>query len=1472
MRLLEDRIRGAGGGGGAYEQTDTLRSTQIADLLDLISEGECEGLVDGLKSIYLDGVPLKAADGSMNFDGVTVATTSGTQGQASIAGTDGVQNEIAVGVTVLFATPIVRSITDSGVDTCRVTIVVPQLSSSNPDNGDLVGSTVEWSIEVQSAGGGYVEVFREEIAGKTMSSYPRAVSFKLPGAAPWDVKVKRLTADSGTATLVNAFGWSSYAEIQSLKLRYPNSCMVRTRVDAKQFSRIPVRMFDWLGMRIQVPTNYDPLTRVYTGVWDGTFKIAWTDCAAWIYHDIVKHNRYGLGRYIATTDAFKWEMYSIGRYCDEMVPDGYGGTEPRFRCSPQLETREQAYKVLADMAAIFMGMAYWSNSDVTVVQDAPADSSITYTPANVEPSAPGKYFNYAGASNARRYSQVVVWFNNLPDRGKLVPEVVVDQDLVALIGVKTLELSPMGIWSRGQAQRIGKWALYTQEMQRAAVAFNVGMDGVLVPPGKVFQIADPAEAGERLAGRVHAATTTVVTLDADVVLASGETYLLTVMLQDPADPAKLVTQQRAVSTGAGTTRTITVAAAFTAAPVAETVWLLQSEAVEATWWRSVGLAENSGTNTYTISAIAHAPQKYALIEQGIAFEAPSISRIKVEVPKPLDVLLTETPYRSGSITRSRVTVSWRAPTTGLTFVLSWRLNNGPWTHVPSTSANTVEMDGLATGVMDVVVNSRNALGNNSPTVQAGLLLVGKTTPAPNVVGFTATVVQGGVRFTWTPSSSDTYLKNTLKIGATVLFEGATSSWTWPWPALGTYTVTAIEWDTSLNPSAAPASVTVTVDASVLLQWASITGPGKPPDTLNYDFTQGTDGWTGLTSVSADASASGGYSATLSGVAGGYSDRALSVDTDRVYRVRGRLKRTSGAGGTVFIGVTCRDASGAVISNSLGGTHPYAAAAGVTLAADSTWHTFEGLISGVQAPFPSAVPDYHKFWPGTVRAAPFVFTLSGWTGDLQVDYASIDDVTDAVNAQLLASAAQASADGAIAKLTEIASDSLLTPDEKPAVMLDYTAINNEYAGIFAQATAFGITTEKTAWDVAVSAFVAYMATLTAPTLWSNVAGNTTIVGATFRAKFADVYATRQVLLNKIAEVAGTKASWSGVSGAGKPEDYANHGAVGGYVNTDPLLQYPAEWTFAGSSGANPSYYLNFAAGNGLQTAWDKSDGGSREIYSARFPISPFKTYLIESSLYMWAANTATHYLGCFFYDVFGNLLTGWAYPTGWPAVGTGHYYGLFGTSQVAGGSRYSLSFGALATAKIPAAAVSMRVAILGCYNNTADRWSWGGAQVREMAETSTVANGAITTPLIATDAATEVAYVVDPSGSSGTFCYYPFSVAQACKATVYFEIDWVADATAEAVSRKIRCLASTGIQIHFSSGGGAPTALGPNSGSFVNESIVPGAVTQRKEQLSAAFLLVPGVNYTASGYQSDHTSATIFTAASNGRLKLEIIKR
>ena len=718
-------IEGAkkGGGHAAVEAPDTRRSVQTAQVVDLWCEGEIEGLVNGLKSVYLDGVPVENADGSLNFENVLFAHTHGTQGQAALPGFDQVQNEVAVGVTVLEAVAVTRTVTNPAVGSVRVTIAVPQMTSQDPSSGDLNGSSFEFVIDVQSDGGGFVERVRATLAEKLTSVYKFAKKIELAGPPPWDIRVRRISADSSSAAIVNAFSWDSYTEIQSLRLRYPNSALGALQVSARQFNRVPQRAYDLLLMRLQVPSNWNPITRVYSGTWDGTFQIAWTDNPAWIFRELATHPRWGLGQYVSAAQVNKWQLYKIAQYCDGLVDRGNGQMEPRFTCNLYLQTREQARKVLQDLAAVFRAIAFWAGGELQVVQDAPADPVLLFTPANVVDGA----FEYQGQSGLQRHSVFIVHYNDLTQLGKRVPEVYAPDDLVTRYGIRELELSPIGVTSRGQAQRLARWAAYSEEMESELVAFRVGAEGQLALPGQVFQISDPNEAGERLGGRIHAATASQVTLDAPVTLAVGEAYTLTVQLPDPAQPNAYLTQTRAVTDApGGPTSVIHVSPAFSAAPPVQGTWLLASDAVLPTTWRCMSVAEVAGEDEYELVGVAHNPDKYALIEQGIALKARPISRLTLTPPAPVPPLAhAETRYRFGAGYRSRLTVSWAQPAQGLLYALSWRLNGGPWTDLPLTSGNCLDVDGLGHGTVDLRLRSVNSLGNASAAITATAAIGGR---------------------------------------------------------------------------------------------------------------------------------------------------------------------------------------------------------------------------------------------------------------------------------------------------------------------------------------------------------------------------------------------------------------------------------------------------------------------------------------------------------------------------------------------------------------------------------------------------------------------------------------------------------------------------------------------------------------------------------------------------------------------------
>ncbi len=508
---------GKNGGGGSrapVESPDSLRSRAFARIIDLISEGEIEGLADSddpLKSVYLDRTPVQNADGSFNYTGIRLATRNGTQGQSYLKGFPSVEAEVPVGVQVTQSTPVVLTISSSAYDAARVTISIPQLSEVNTNNGDTNGSVVRITIEVQPNGGSYIQQVNDLIRGKTTTKYQKSYLIDLPGDPPWNIRVNRVTDDSTSLTLQNQTWWESFTQITSAKLRYPNSALAALVIDSKQFSNIPVRGYDCKLLRVRVPSNATVRadgSLTYSGSWDGTFIIRWTSNPAWCFYDMLTNERYGLGQYISEEQIDKWALYSIGQYCDELIDDGFGGTEPRFSCNLYFQERAEAFKVMKDMASIFRGMIYWASGQVTAVQDAPADPVALFTDANVisrdESGNPIPAFTYQGSSLKTRHTVALVSWNDPDDFYALKPEYVEDAEGILRYGVVQTSIVAVGCTSRAQAHRVGKWLLFSEANETETVTFKTGLDGALVRPGQIIQVADRNRAGARRGGRVVA--------------------------------------------------------------------------------------------------------------------------------------------------------------------------------------------------------------------------------------------------------------------------------------------------------------------------------------------------------------------------------------------------------------------------------------------------------------------------------------------------------------------------------------------------------------------------------------------------------------------------------------------------------------------------------------------------------------------------------------------------------------------------------------------------------------------------------------------------------------------------------------------------------------------------------------------------------------------------------------------------------
>jgi len=762
---MSDLIRGAGGGGKGgggsthvpTEAPDSLRSRAFARVIDCVSEGEIAGLVDGLKSIYLDDTPLQAADGSYNFSGVTVVTRNGTQSQEYIPGFAAVESEVAVVTEIKASSPVVRSISNVNLSAVRVTVSVPALTYQDPSTGNMTGTSVELAIDINNNGGGWQEVKTDEISGKTTSRYQRSYHLDLPAPGPWQVRVRRLTPDSTQSNLRNQTYWDSYTEIIDAKLRYPNSALVAIQIDAAQFNRIPRRGYDIRGLRVKVPVNYDPITRNYSSVWNGTFKIAWTDNPAWCFYDLLTNTRYGLGAYIDASQVDKWALYEIGRYCDELVPDGFGGMEPRFTCNLYLQTRQEAYTVLQQMAAIFRGMAWWSQGTITAVA--------LFTEANVIDGT----FTYSGSSVKQRHTVALVTWNDPADMYRQKIEYVEDVEGIRQWGVRETEIVAVGCTSRGQAHRVGRWLLYTERMETETVTFRAGLDGALIYPGAVIRIQDASRAGKRFGGRIKAATTTSITLDAPVTIAAGKTYSLSCMLPDGT------VETRSVTTGAGSQTVLAVSPAFSAAPLSGAVWVLAASDLSPTTWRVVAVQEVD-TGIVEITALAHRPDKYAAIENNLVLEPIRTTAYGITVPAaPSNLSISESLYLAAmGVVAARAEVSWDSVLGAARYEVSWRVDGGnPDTRTVTTPA--IEIAPAMPGQWEVSVRAVDALGRRSAPATLVRTLYGKTAPPADVTGLALAAIAGHAHLIFDPAPDlDVIVGGYLRVRHSPLLTGA--SW------------------------------------------------------------------------------------------------------------------------------------------------------------------------------------------------------------------------------------------------------------------------------------------------------------------------------------------------------------------------------------------------------------------------------------------------------------------------------------------------------------------------------------------------------------------------------------------------------------------------------------------------------------------------------------------------------------------------
>lgn len=649
-----------------------LRTRSQAKVVDLIGEGPIE-LVGGLKGIYLNKTAVQNDSGTYNFSGVVAAWRGGTVNQSLIEGFSETQNAITVGVELLKDAPITRTITNPDLDGITLTFKVPALVKQN-DSGKLKGTSFVYRIEVQSNGGGYSTVMERTISGRADSGFEFAHRINVRGtAAPWDIRCTRLSDDS-SITRQSDLIWEYYTEIIDTHTIYPYSAVCALAFDSTQFSSVPSTAYRVRRNDVQVPTNYDPDTRTYAssgpgttgGLWDGTFKLAFSDNPAWLFYDLLTSRRFGAGRWIDAAQVNKWELYRIAQYCDELVPDGKGGTEPRFTAFLALSTPEEAYNVIVKLATIFRGISYVKEGVIQPAQDRPGETAWQFTAANV---IDGK-FSYQGTSRKAMHTVAYVTWIDPENFYQQKVEYVEhpDPEMIARYGIVPLETIAVGCKSQGQAHRVGLHALISEALESETVSFSTGLEGATIQPFDIIEISDRKKTAARLGGRIVSASASGIVLDAPVVLEAGASYTCSVIVPDATPP--VVT--RAVTTAAGEATALQFAAPLDAVPAPGAVWALWSDAAPPRKYRVTARRE-SEPNVYQITALRHAPEKYAQIEQDLVITAPQQpDRQAPAAVSNLQLVETVTAATRFTGVETNVSLSWDISLLATAYEVQWQ--------------------------------------------------------------------------------------------------------------------------------------------------------------------------------------------------------------------------------------------------------------------------------------------------------------------------------------------------------------------------------------------------------------------------------------------------------------------------------------------------------------------------------------------------------------------------------------------------------------------------------------------------------------------------------------------------------------------------------------------------------------------------------------------------------------------------------
>ncbi len=719
-------------------------SIATAQLLYIWSWGPIVGPVNGLKSIKLAGTPLVAEDGTVNYPGVKWQFRSGELNQERLTGITEASNEIQVGQELRTKAPYLRSINNAMLDAVRVRLSWPQLTHQD-STGNISGVRIEYAIDIATDGGPYQTLVASEVNRKNITKYERDHRIELPAGSRWTVRVRRITPEAGSEFIQDGMYVEAIAELVDSDQEYPLTAVGSIEYDAQQFggdiAKIAVLM---RGRIVKVPANYNAVTRTYAtsgpgtsgGIWDGTFKEAYTNNPAWVLYDLVLHPYYGLGERINASMVNRWSLYRIGQFCDQLVPDGMGGQEPRFTCNLYLQKQADAWAVIQDLASIFHGLAFWDGSQIIVNADMPQDSAYTYTMAQI---IGGNAVSYQGSKWRDRHSQAIVSFDDPAQGFDTDKEPVFDEDAIAEFGVRELSVEAPGCTSRGQAQRAGHWALMTEQLQTRGTTIRVGLDGYIPKPGKVISLADPMLAGRANGGRIAAVAGRVVTLDRDIVVPSGARLLVNL----PSGKS----EARQVRSVAG--RKVTVMADYSEVPQAECGWALDYDDLKLMQFyvRNVTRPE---WHQFQLELIQHEPSKFSAIDYGTMIDDRPISVLPPGVQAaPARVLITSHSAIDQGIAVTTMTIGWEAAPGAVAYEVEWRWGSREWVRMPATGELATDVRGVYAGQYLARVRAISAMDVASiPTTSMLTNVAGKTTPPPAVTHLTTESLIFGIGLKW----------------------------------------------------------------------------------------------------------------------------------------------------------------------------------------------------------------------------------------------------------------------------------------------------------------------------------------------------------------------------------------------------------------------------------------------------------------------------------------------------------------------------------------------------------------------------------------------------------------------------------------------------------------------------------------------------------------------------------------------------